>query len=94
MLVADIALFIDQVERWSIVVTVSPPGLAIIVLRDRVGDLQAFYGLGQVFQIGFVFEFWVMIANDYQSLRRIFFMPAPQRGDHIDTIYSKKSPHL
>jgi hypothetical protein len=35
-----------------------------------------------------------MIANHYQTLGAILFMPPPQRGDHPLAVYSPKCPHI
>jgi hypothetical protein len=39
-------------------------------------------------------ELRVVIANDDQSLRFIFLMPCPQRGDHALAVNSAVCPHV
>jgi len=94
MLVADIALFVDQVKSGPIAVVIGPPGSAIIILCNSVWYMQVFDCILKIIQLLFVAELRIVVANDYQALVGVFLMPSPQRGDHVFTIYSTECPHL
>src|SRR5690349_7314912 len=48
LLIANIALLVDQVDRRPVALTPGVPGCAVIVLRDRERNVQPFERLDQI----------------------------------------------
>ena len=92
--IADAALLVDQVQGWPVPVVVSTPGLAVIVDRDRVGDVEVDQGLPDIVDVSFVVELRVVVADHDQPCVLVLLMPAPQRGDRSHAVYSTKGPHV
>ena len=65
MRIADVPPFVNQIEGRPVAVVISPPGIAFIVLRNRIGYIQSDEGCFQVIYILFVVEFRIVIADDY-----------------------------
>ena len=75
VLVADIALFIDQVSCGPESLLESAPGGAVIIQGDGVGDPQLFRCLQNVVVIFFVAELRVVHADDHKVIPFILLVP-------------------
>ena len=75
----------------AIVVAVA---LAFVILGDRVRDVQTLDGGMKIFQVTFMVELRIVIANDDQTLVCIGLVPFPQRGNHSLAVNSTKGPHI
>ena len=92
--IADVAALVNQVQGRPIAVLVGGPGLAVIVLRNRIGNIQIDEGLFQIIQVFFVRELRIMVADNDQPFIFIFVVPFPQRGNYVLAVNSAKSPHV
>jgi len=94
MSITDPTPFIDQVQGGPVAVLIGPPGLPGIVLGNWIGHIQAVNSFLQVVQVALAVEFWVVVADNDQTLIHICIMPFPQRGKRSLAVNSTKGPHI
>ncbi len=87
MVVADLALRIDEVMRRPVLVVEAAPDRIVVVQRDRVVDAQILHRLGHVGRILLEREFRRVHADHHQAVVLVLVGPAAhvrQRADAVD----------
>src|SRR5690606_31718465 len=84
MAVDDVALFVDQIQRWPVTVVVGVPGGIVIVLRHRILDAKTLDRLGHVIGLPLKGEFGRMHANHRQPLVTVFLVPLLHIRQRVD----------
>ena len=64
MNIADVTALVNQIQGRPVAVLVGTPGLAVIILRHCVRDVQIDKGLFQIVQVLFVGKRRIVVADD------------------------------
>jgi hypothetical protein len=75
-------------------VLIRPPGDALIILRNRILDVETRYGTFQVVEVGFVGELGIVITDDHESLVFIPVVPFPEGWHYVLAIDTAEGPHF
>ena len=75
-------------------VLVGRPRFSVVILRNRVGNIQIDNGLFQVVEVRFIRKLRIVVSDDDQTLILVFVVPFPQRGNYVPAINSTKGPHV
>src|SRR3989304_1986569 len=71
MLIADVPTLVNEKQGRPVAHAVGVPRSSVVVLRYRIGDVQALEGVFQIAQIRFVVELWKVVADHDQPLRPV-----------------------
>ena len=75
MLVADTAVFVNQIGGWPIALIVSTPGETFIVNGYRVGYAITFNGIGYIVKLSLISKFRIMNTDDGKIVLFILCLP-------------------
>ncbi|MOA22820.1 hypothetical protein D3C78_1434060 [compost metagenome] len=94
MVVANLALGIDQVMRRPVAVIKGAPDLVIIVDCHRVIDLEVRDGLPDIVDFLFKGEFGCVDTDDDKALIAVFVCPRPHIWNGADAVDAGIGPEV
>ena len=80
MMMANMPLRIDEIERRPILVLESTPYRIVVIDRDRIVDLHVLRGSANVIDVFLEFELRRVHADHHQSLILVFLGPRADIG--------------